>query len=158
MTSLDRILVALDFEPPSLAALDWAIELGARLRAKVTVLHTFEVPVVGILDSSLIAAPEHVAQALSAAEKQLSATLDPRRSRGVELDSLLRQGETSETIHAVADELDAGLIVVGTHGRKGISHALLGSMAEKTMRSARRPVVVVHAPMPLENADDERKP
>ena len=57
MTSFDHIVVALDFEPPSLAALDWAIELAARMGAKVTVLHAYDVPIVGLLDASLIAAP-----------------------------------------------------------------------------------------------------
>jgi nucleotide-binding universal stress UspA family protein len=86
-----------------------------------------------------------VAALATAGEKGLSAAIEPRRGRGVELTSLLRQGAAFETIHQVADEINAGLIAVGTHGRKRLARALIGSIAEKTIRTATRPVVVVHA-------------
>jgi nucleotide-binding universal stress UspA family protein len=146
MAAFKTILVGADFEPPSLAALDWAIDLASRVGASVVVLHTCEIPVVGIPDGAFIASAEYAARLMNAADEALAAAIRPRQGRGVELTSLLRQGVPWETIHQVADDLDASLIVVGTHGRKGLSHALLGSVAEKTIRTARRPVVVVRAP------------
>jgi nucleotide-binding universal stress UspA family protein len=143
MAPFKRILVAVDFEPSSLVALDWAIALGSQIRAAITVLHAYEIPVVGIPDGAFIASAEFAAERMTSADQALAATIGPRRARGVELSSLLRQGVVWETIHQVADELDAGLIVLGTHGRKGLSHALLGSIAEKTVRTAKRPVLVV---------------
>lgn len=145
MTSLKRVLVGVDFEPPSLAALDWAIDLASQLGATITVLHAYEIPVVGIPDGAFIASAEYAASLMNAADTALAAALSPRRSRGVALTGLIRQGVAWETIHQVADEVGADLIVVGTHGRKGLSHALLGSIAEKTIRAARRPVAVVRS-------------
>ena len=146
MTSFKRILVGIDFEPPSLAALDWAIDLASQVGGEIAVLHAYEIPVVGIPDGAFIASAEYAAKMMTTAEDALAGAIGPRRGRGVQLATLLRQGLPWETIHQVADELDAGLIVVGTRGRKGLAHALLGSTAEKTIRTAKRPVVVVRAP------------
>ncbi len=145
MASFKRFLVGVDFEPPSLAALDWAIDLASQVGATITVLHTYEIPVVGIPDGAFIASAEYASKLMTAADVALAAAIGPRQGRGVELNRLMRQGVAWETIHEAADEVDADLIVVGTHGRKGISHALLGSVAEKTIRTARRPVVVVRS-------------
>jgi len=46
----------------------------------------------------------------------------------------------------VADEIDADLIVIGTHGRRGLARALLGSVAENVVRTARRPILTIHGP------------
>jgi nucleotide-binding universal stress UspA family protein len=138
--SIQEVLVGVDFEPPSLAALDWAIDLACQVGANITVLHAYEIPVVCIPDGAFIASAQYAAKLMTAAEEALAAAIGPRRGRGVELVSLLKQGVAWETIHQVADELDAGLIVVGTHGRKGLTHALLGSIAEKTIRTAKRHV------------------
>jgi nucleotide-binding universal stress UspA family protein len=145
MGSLKKILVGVDFEPPSLAALDWGIDLAFQVGASITALHAYEIPIVGIPDGAFVASAEHAAKLMTAAQGALTETIEPRRGRGVPIASLLRQGVAWETIHQVAEELVADLIVVGTHGRRGLSHALLGSVAEKTIRTAKRPVVVVHA-------------
>lgn len=144
--SLRKILVAVDFEAPSLAALDWAIDLAAEVGAQVIILHAYEIPVIGVPDGAFIATAELAAKVMTAAQDGLAALVDSRQGRGVELVSMLRQGAIWETIRDVADEIDANLVAVGTHGRRGLSHMLLGSIAEKTIRTARRPVVVVRAP------------
>jgi nucleotide-binding universal stress UspA family protein len=48
-------------------------------------------------------------------------------------------------VRAVAEEVDADMVVIGTHGRKGIARALLGSVAEKILRTSTRPVLAIHA-------------
>ena len=60
-------------------------------------------------------------------------------------ESLLRAGAPADEILAVAKERNVDLIVMGTHGRKGFAHALLGSIAEKVLRRADLPVLTVHA-------------
>ena len=145
MTPLKRILVGVDFEAPSFAALDWAIDLALQVGAKVTVLHTFEIPIVGIPDGAFVASAEHVSQLMETSQRSLAAAIEARSARGEELTSLLRDGVAWEEIHRVAEEVDAQLIAIGTHGRTGVARALLGSIAEKTIRSAKRPIVVVRA-------------
>lgn len=143
MAQLRKFLVGVDFEPPSLAALEWAIDLASQTGAGVVVLHAYEIPVVGVPDGAFIASAELAARLMTSAQDGLEAVIDPRRGRGVELMPMLRQGVAWETLQQVADEVDADLVVVGTHGRKGLSHMILGSIAEKTMRTATRPVVIV---------------
>ncbi len=147
MSALKKLLVAVDFAPPSVAALDWAIDLASQLGATVTVLHTVEMVIVGVPDGLVFPSPEDTAELMSRAERVLDATLAERRDRGVPLTGLVRQGVAWETIHEVAREIDADAIVVGTHGRKGLLHALLGSVAEKTIRTADRPVIVARRPV-----------
>ena len=63
-----------------------------------------------------------------------------------EVNTIIRQGDTKQTVLKVADELDADLIVMGTHGRRGLSHALSGSVAEAVLRQSRCPVLTVRSP------------
>jgi nucleotide-binding universal stress UspA family protein len=152
MLTLRKILVATDFSPPSDAALEYAIDLASRLGASVTLLHTYEIPMYGVPDGTFVATPEMVGQIQSAGQKALDAALAKRKDRGPPLDARLREGRAWEMIHATAAEIGADLIVIGTHGRKGFARALLGSVAEKVIRTATVPVLAVHS-LPTALAD-----
>jgi nucleotide-binding universal stress UspA family protein len=146
MATLRRILVATDFTETSNRALDWAIELAAPLGASLTVMHAYEIPIVGFPDGALIATADIAARISDAARAALEGTVEQRRGRGVPLEAVLREGVAWEEINSVADEKDADLIVIGTHGRRGLARALLGSVAENVIRTARRPVTTIHGP------------
>ena len=60
--------------------------------------------------------------------------------------AILRDGVAWEEVNAVAKEIDANLIVIGTHGRRGLARALLGSVAENVIRTSTIPVLVIHGP------------
>ncbi len=144
MATLRRILVATDFTATSNLALDWAIELAAPLGASVTVMHAYEIPVIGFPDGALIATSEVAARLGEAARAALESAIEQRQGRGVALVGTLREGVPWEEINAVAEEIDADLIVIGTHGRRGIARALLGSVAENVIRTSHRPVTTLH--------------
>jgi nucleotide-binding universal stress UspA family protein len=146
MASFRRILVATDFTETSGRALDWAIELAARLGASLTVMHAYEIPVLGFPDGALIATADVAARVSGAAQAALASTAEEHRGRGVPIDAILREGAAWEEIEAVADSIDADIIVIGTHGRRGLTRALLGSVAEKVVRTARRPVLTIQGP------------
>ena len=146
MATLRRILVATDFTETSDRALDWAAELAARLDASVTVMHAYEVPVIGFPDGGLVATADMATRLSEAARTALEAVVEQRRGRGVSIEGLLHEGVAWEEINAVADEIDADLIVIGTHGRRGLARALLGSVAENVIRTAHRPVLTIHGP------------
>jgi nucleotide-binding universal stress UspA family protein len=141
-----RILVATDFSDTADAAFDYAVELAKQLGAKVTALHAYELPVYGFPNGALVASVEMTTRIMTAAQEALDAACKARANRGVEISPIVRQGVTWEEVHRVAEEIDADLIVIGTHGRKGLSRALLGSVAEKIIRTATRPVLTIHAP------------
>jgi nucleotide-binding universal stress UspA family protein len=143
-----RILVPIDFTDVSTHALDWAIELAASVGASITVLHSYVIPVVGYPDGALIPTPQVVTELGAAAQGALETAVKGRRGSSVPLATVLREGEAWEAIVNVADEIDADLIVVGTHGRHGLARALLGSVAEHVVRTSHRPVLTLSAPPP----------
>lgn len=143
MSSFQHILAPTDFTEPSEHALDYAVELAGKLGARVTVLHAYSVPIYTFPDGSYIPTAEVAASIAAAAQQQLDAAIAGRQDRGVALTGLLRSGATAEVICAVAGEIGADLIVMGTHGRGAFGRALLGSVAQNVVRYATQPVITV---------------
>jgi nucleotide-binding universal stress UspA family protein len=146
MLSLNRILVPVDFTETSERALDYAVELARAFRAEMIVMHAYQIPVYGFPDGAYIAAAELAAQMSSAAQGRLDAIIESRKVSGIPMSSVLRDGVAWEEINAVAAETKVDLIVIGTHGRRGLARALLGSVAENVIRTATVPVLVIHGP------------
>ena len=144
MASFRRILVATDFTETSNRAIDAALELASRLGASLTVMHVYEIPVVGVPDGALIATPELAARITDAARSALDQTLKRLEGQGVRVEGILREGVAWEEIEHVGDQMQADVIVIGTHGRRGIARALLGSVAENVIRTTYRPVLTIH--------------
>lgn len=139
------ILVPTDFGEASHAALAYAVELAKALGAEVVVLHTYEIPMMGFPDGTLVATAELTTRVLNGAQQGLDQAVKSYAAAGVPLRSLVKQGETWRTIVETIDEVSADLIVMATHGRRGLPRALLGSVAEKVVRTATCPVLTVHA-------------
>jgi nucleotide-binding universal stress UspA family protein len=145
-TSVPRhLLVPHDFGETAEHALAFAIELAAKLGAKITIVHAYEVPSYGYPDG--VALTVEVGDNIRrAAETALERVAARTRRPGLELQSMLRQGPAWSEINAAASQAHADLIVMGTHGRHGLARALLGSVAEKVVRTAPCPVLTVHGP------------
>jgi nucleotide-binding universal stress UspA family protein len=143
MTELRRILVPTDFTETSEHAIDWALGVASKVGAAVTVMHAYEIPIIGFPDGAIIATPDVAARIADASHAALDATVKRLAARGVPLESVLREGTAWEEINAVAESINADLIVIGTHGRRGLARALLGSVAENVIRTALRPVVTI---------------
>jgi nucleotide-binding universal stress UspA family protein len=139
-----RILVPHDFSDGSHHALSFALVLAARLGALVTVLHAYEIPVG--FPSPLQVTADLLGAVHASARKELDEVVALARRPGVVVESLLCQGPAWSEIDTAARERRADLIVMGTHGRRGIARALLGSVAEKVVRTATCPVLTVHGP------------
>jgi nucleotide-binding universal stress UspA family protein len=140
------ILVGTDFSAVAREALDWAVELAHPLGAQVVVGHVYDLPIVGFPDASFIVDPATAARMSDDAQKALDGEIARVRGRGIPVEGILRQGDPRDTLATIAETVGAGLIVVGSHGRRGIARALLGSVAESIARtSASTPVTVVHS-------------
>lgn len=142
---IERILVPHDFSETADAALATALELAEKMHARVTILHAYEVPTY-VFPESVVATADLVGQVRGAAEEALAGIKERATRPGVPLDTLLRQGVAWSEIVRAAKELGTDLVVMGTHGRRGISRALIGSVAEKVVRTAPCPVLTVHGP------------
>jgi nucleotide-binding universal stress UspA family protein len=146
MLVIRKILVPTDFTETSDKALDFAIELAQKFDAAVLVMHSFEIPVMGFPDGALVATADIAARIQEAGRTGLDTAVNARTSRGVSVTSVLREGNAAEEIRAVAEESKCDLIVIGTHGRRGIARALLGSTAENVIRTVKLPVLTIHGP------------
>lgn len=143
-----HILVPVDFSEPSEQALDSAIELAGKLKARLTLLHIVQPPVLGTgPDVGLGAAyADLTAQMEADAGRALEASLQRVRQAGVVCKSTLIHGLPFQAIVDCARVQQADLIVMGTHGHTGLQHILLGSVAEKAVRLAPCPVLVTRSP------------
>lgn len=131
METLRSILVPIDGSPPSLAALDHAVSLATDYGARLDVLH-------------VVPATEPLSQAARAElETALDAAVDNARDVLGERVSL--RTVTGEPVREIIEGASEGvdLIVIGTHGRIGRLHAMLGSVAEGVVRNAPCPVLTV---------------
>ncbi|MBS1124950.1 MAG: Universal stress protein [Deltaproteobacteria bacterium] len=139
MTALQSILVPADGSAPSLAALEHAIALAEDVGATIDVLH-IEAPdefSVGSTSSLSPSTRGEIDRALEAAIERARARLGDRISRRSGI------GDPLRTIVTVASDGHYDLIVIGTHGRVGRLHAMLGSIAEGVVRNAPCPVLTV---------------
>jgi len=142
--TLERILVPVDFSDCSLDAFEYAVEVAQQAKACVMLLHVLE-PVSYGLDFDLghIRTREEVRESWTKRLKELASS---RPHTDVAVDFRLRGGLPADSILDSAQTLPCDLIVMGTHGRRGISHALSGSVAEAVLRKARCPVIAVRSP------------
>jgi nucleotide-binding universal stress UspA family protein len=146
MLSLDRLLVPLDFSGASDAALRRALDLARRTGAEVHCLHVvpgFEPAFDG--DFAALPADERAfyQRVWAHAEAQLDARLEKARAQGVLLKRVLSYGLPSGVVLEYAAAQGVDLIVMGTHGRRGVRRFFLGSVAGEVLRRADVPVMVV---------------
>ena len=140
-----RILVPTDFSETSDRALDFAIDLASGIGASVVVMHAYELPTV-VPYSTYLPSADLGARIATAAQSGLDAVVTARIARGVDLKKVLKQDAPWDAVNTVAKEVGADLVVCGTHGRKGLAHALLGSVAEKIVRTSDVPVLTIRGP------------
>jgi universal stress protein A len=146
MASFHTFIVGVDYSDHSIIALDEAIRLAAAAPG------TRLVPVLVLPGSPVTQPPDGVEmtnEVVERSEENLVQLLEARaRALGVPLHSVeprVRFGGAAERLIAEAKELGARLIAVGTHGRQGLSHLFLGSVAEEVMREAPCSVLVARA-------------
>jgi len=140
------ILVPVDFSEASERALVYALDLAKSTGGTVHVMHAFELPIIGFPDGTLVATAEMAAKIVDSAQSSLSALVAKYESTSVPLTAALKQADPRAAILAVAKELDAELVVMGTHGRRGLAHALIGSVAESVVRTSTIPVLTLREP------------
>jgi nucleotide-binding universal stress UspA family protein len=140
-----RILVPHDFSPHADAALDLAIELAGPSKARIHLMHLFQIPMELLSPYEIQMPPVLVEKVRAAASARVEAALSRVRAAGLEGDAEVDSGRIAEMIAERAVALGVDLIVMGTHGHSGLKHLLLGSVAERVLRTAPCPVLTVRA-------------
>jgi universal stress protein A len=149
MARIERILVATDFSPASDDALDYARMLATQFHASLNLVHVFEDP----FASGAFVGDGTVMLPLDIREELLgSATARLAERHAAHAEALpgsstdLLNGPSARTIVQHAADTQADLIVMGTHGRTGVPHLLMGSVAERVVRTAGCPVLSTRHP------------
>ena len=146
MQPIKKILVPIDFTETSTRALDYAVDLAQVLGASVSVVHVYQAPVYSFPDAVLVTPPEMAAEISDKCQRMLDEAVNSRRQRCSAIDGVLLSGPPWEEIGRWAAEQGANLIVMGTHGRRGLPRAILGSVAERVIRTSSVPVLTVRGP------------
>jgi len=142
-----KILCPLDFSRHSNRALDTACELARQNGASLTLMHAYVIPSYPLPEGYVLASSETVAEILSKTQHAMNEARAKAVAAGVpDVDIVMSEGAPFTEILRVARESTCDLIVIATHGRTGLKHALLGSVTEKVVRKSPCAVLVVRDP------------
>lgn len=144
-----KILVPVDGSSTSNLGLNEALRLAADQKAQVQILHIKDLQLAHLNYSGLVSVTGLERAANEAAEKVLSDAKALAEASGIDAKLSLHETETSQVAGVIVEEAkrwQADLIVMGTHGRRGLEHMLLGSEAEGVVRKTPVPVLLVRGP------------
>jgi len=138
MPRISRILVATDFSSQASNALEWARGLAGALKANLVVLH-----VIDIFSWERIGCVTGGTDPFPLLREQAQKCMGELKTLVPDARTVIREGSPRPMIVDAALELDCQMIVMGTHGRSGLAHLLLGSVAEYVVRNGNVPVLTV---------------
>lgn len=141
--SYRRPLVAFALDPSMRRLLELVLRVCDNRVKTINAVHAYRVPFTGFVSAGTEARPSlHHQQCRDAAAAGLAAQLQLLRGYGLRVNAVLRRGDARSVVLHEAEQTRADLVAMGTHGRSGIAHALVGSVAESVMTFARQDVLV----------------
>ncbi len=145
MIQLKNVLFATDFSDYSLSAANYAIDIAEQYNAKLHLLHVLEkIPPILAIRTLDLSQEKIVSSMEEEANFSLSKIAnDFKNKTSKEVVTILKKGIDYQEIVDYSKEAGIDLIVIATHGRTGILHTLIGSVAEKVIRYAQCPVLVI---------------
>ena len=140
--TVQHVLVPIDFSATADQALTYAIALAQQLQARLTLLHVLDLLPVAMGEMPTGMTSTYLETQETEAQQLLQASLERVQHAGLQGASLLVEGTPTQKIVETAGEQGVDLIIMGTHGRTGLAHVFLGSVAEHVVRHAPCPVLV----------------
>jgi len=147
--TVHHVLVPIDFSPYAGQALDDAIALAQKLRARVTLLHVIQPQLIAGADMGAWPSPSFIEELETAVMGDMEGYRARVTDAGLEGEIVVVHGVPFQEILNTAKARQVDLIIMGTHGRTGLPHILLGSVAERVARMAPCPVLVARQPTPV---------
>lgn len=149
LNQLHKILIAVEDSDYSTIATAYGFDLAKKVNAQVALLHVNEVPVTGtpyitdpLINESSVLMPE-IIMAQEESSKKLLNNIAEKYGTDITIFTFHKIGNPQEEILATAEEWNADMIILGTHGRTGFDHFISGSVAEKVVRKAKCPVLII---------------
>jgi universal stress protein A len=143
MIKISRILCPVDFSETSKRAFEYALALAGQLGAELDVIHVLHLPAYTMPEGGLEFPPDLEAELVDQLQRQLDEFIKQPAEPSVKTTTTLYQGIPYVEITRAAKERSADLIVIGTHGRTGLAHLLIGSVAERVVRTSEVPVLSI---------------
>lgn len=143
MSAYKRLLVAIDLSAAADVVMKTAVELGRALQAQLHVIHVHKIHAGKLVEGGMADVGALVAQEVAELELQLERFAAQYAAAGITITLGVYSGEPYFEIIQAAGKAGADMIVMGTHGRTGIAHLVLGSVAENVLRHAQVPVVCI---------------
>lgn len=158
MFQIRSIVCPVDLSDASEYVLDYTINLAAALGASVTVAHIWQPLTYALAQGVGIPVSEDLDHYLGDLNSKLDTLTAPYSLKGVKIDVAIVAGVPYKEIVQLAMERNADMIVMGTHGHTGVAHVLLGSVAERVVRTSPIPVLTVRQPLAKENVQEQELP
>jgi nucleotide-binding universal stress UspA family protein len=140
---IQTILVPIDFSPNADAVIEWAAHLAEEHGSRIVLLHAYHLPVDFQQLEGAYLPPDFWTQVKADAAENLDRAAAPLRTRGLSVETVVREGYPATAIEEEARERNVDLVVIGTRGHSGLKHLLLGSVAERVVQKAPCPVLAV---------------
>ena len=140
-----RILVPIDFSAHADAVVAWAVHLAEEHGSEIILLHAYHLPVEFQQMEGAYLPGDFWASVKKDTKEQLKLLGDQLRARGLTVNEVTREGYPATVIEEEVERQQADLIVIGSRGRTGLKHMLLGSIAERVVQKAPCPVLTVKA-------------
>ena len=140
---IKTILCPIDFSEISANALEYAVFLASYHHAELLILHVVEQLHEFEHYQILVLTPQELAEEMEKQAHEKLTKLTEQIKKTIKVETVVRQGKPFVEIIKEAKEKDMDLIVMASHGRTGVSHMLMGSVAEKVVRKANCPVLIV---------------
>ena len=143
MSNYKRILVAVDLSGASDVVMQVALEVGSALQSELHVIHVHKIHAGKLVEDGMMDAEILASREIEKLEKKLKEFIARYAGAGIIMTTGVYSGEPYLEIIQAADKIGANMIIMGTHGRKGVAYLVLGSVAEYVLRHARVPVMSV---------------
>lgn len=143
MPEIRTILCPVDFSDASGHALDYAMDLAKKLHAGIHIVHAWQPTLYAMGDGVIIPSSDVITDLMINLKNKTTALVEQYQGRGISITGELLEGIPYEEIVKTAQKLPAELIVMGTHGRSGFVHLMLGSITERVIRTSPVPVLTV---------------
>ncbi len=138
-----QILVAVDFSEHARPVIDWGVHLAVEHGSKVTLLHAYHLPVEFQQLEGAYLPQDFWTNVKTEAQQHLALYSEEISQKGIEVETVVREGYPATVIEEEVVRQNADLIVIGTRGLSGIKHLLLGSIAKRVVQKAPCPVLTV---------------
>lgn len=146
MVNIKNILCPIDYSVYSEMALKYAVEFAEKYQAKLYLVHVLDIRVYDINDPDLYNVTIIDEETIDKLRERLLKCVNEDTKSKISVEAIIIQGVPFAEIIRTAKECKIDLIVLGTHGRTGLSHAIMGSVAEKVVRKAPCPVLTIRHP------------